>query len=209
MAIGDLVTVKWRYLVGGQSVINTFGFKDLDGLHTFTQLAADLWTAANGLPLMIGSSRNNCVTQDLTVVDVKPGTAATLVYTAASPPTGGDTLAAGGELLPPQSAFVGTWRTALAGRSYRGRVYLSGMGVLRQVAGVWTTAHQTGLSSVFTSFFARYRVTGGVYAHWGLVVVSRQNAGIVRPTPVGTEITSFTVRPNVYSQRRREVGIGI
>lgn len=209
MAIGDLARVKWRYLVNGQSVINTFGFKDLDGAHTFTQLAADLWSAANGLPLLIGSSRNSVVTQDVTVQDVVPGTAATLVYSAAGPPTGGDTLAAGGELLPPQSAFVTTWRTALAGRSYRGRFYLSGMGVLRQVGGTWTAAHVTGLSGVLTSFFARYRVTGGVYGHWGLVVISEQFGGVPRAVPIGTEITSFQVRPTVYSQRRREIGVGI
>ena len=209
MAIGDIVRVKWRYLVNGQSVINTFGFKDLDAAHTFTQLAADLWSAANGLPLLIGSSRNSVVTQDLTVQDIVPGTAATLVYTAASPPTGGDTLAAGGELLPPQSAMVVTLRTALAGRSYRGRFFLSGMGVLRQVGGTWTSAHVTGLSGVMASFFARYRETGGVYAHWGLVVISEQLNGVPRVTPVGTEVTSYTVRPTVYSQRRREVGVGI
>lgn len=208
MSIGDLATVKWRYQVNGQNVINTFGFKDLDGTHTFTQLAADLWSAANGLPLLIASSLTTVVTQDVTVSDVVPGTAASVVYTAVSPPTGTAAIGTHGQLLPPQSAFVTTWRTALGGRSYRGRIYLGGYGTLDQVGGTWIAGHQTGLQSVLTSFFARYRITGGAYAKWGLVVISKQLNGAVRATPVGTEITSFTNRATVYTQRRREVGVG-
>ena len=202
MAIGDLALVKWRYQVNSQNVINSFGFVDLDGAHTFTQLAADLWSAANGLPVVMTTMRNSVVTQDLTVQDVVPGTAASVVYSAASPPTGTATSGGAGELLPPQSAVVVTWRTALGGRSYRGRTYLSGYGTLQQAGGTLNAGN-------LTSFFARYNVATGVYAHWGLVVISRILNGVARPTPIGTPITAKQLRATIYTHRRREVGVGV
>lgn len=209
MAIGDLVEVKHRYSVAGQSVINTFGFKDLDGTHSFTQLAADLWSAANGLTIWMGGMADSVVTLDVTVQAVEPSTPATVVYTAASPPAGAVTAGFGGNLLPPANALVTTWRTALAGRSYRGRSYRTGYRQVYQDAGQWTSTALSGIATNTTAFFARYNVATGVYAHWGLVVISRQLNGAIRATPIGTDITSYTNRQVVYQQRRREIGVGI
>lgn len=209
MAVGDIVQVKWRYLVNSQNVLNVIAFKDLDAAHTITQLAADLWSSANGLAVLMNNMRNSVVTQDLTVEYVVPHGPAGIVYSAAAPPTGLQTLGAGGELLPPQSAQVLTWRTALAGRSYRGRTYLSGYGTLEQVGGVWTAGHMTSINGQATAFLARYNAATGVYAHWGLCVISRQLNGVVRVTPVGTDVTAYQARSTVYTQRRREVGVGI
>lgn len=206
--VGDLVEVVHRYNCAGQIVVNTYGFECLDATSSFAALAGDLATAANGLTKVMSIMRTDITTLDITVRAVEPSTPAAYVYTTPPLPAGAVTVGSAGDLLPPQAAWVVKWSTGLAGRSYRGRTYFSGLSEGLQASGVWTSANVTFMDTNLTAFLARYRKTAGVNGDWGLVVISRVNNGVVRPTPIGTEITGFTSRTIVYTQRRRTVGVG-
>ena len=207
-AVGDLVEAVHRYTVAGQICTNVYGFKCLDATEPFANLAVDLRDATNGLKIVMANMRQDVTTLDITIRPVEPSTPADYVLSSGTLPAGTVATGTAGELLPPQAAFVTKWSTDLGGRSYRGRVYHSGFGEAAQSAGTWVASYVTGQQTNMTAFLARYKVTLGVYGKYGLVVISRQNNGVIRPTPIGTEVTQATVRATVYNQRKRTVGVG-
>lgn len=207
--VGDLVEVVHRYTQAGQIVNNVYGFECLDATEPFANLAVDLQTTTNGLKKVMTNMKVETVTLDITVRDVWPGTASSYVLSSGAMPAGTITSGSAGEYLPPQAAMVCKLSTALAGRSYRGRVYLCGIGEASQSAGIWIPAVVAGFQNDMTAFLARYNYAGGVYGKYGLVVISRQHNGAVRPNPVGTPVTQISVRNTVFNQRRRTVGVGV
>lgn len=104
-------------------------------------------------------------------------------------------------LLPPGVAFVVTLRTALAGRSFRGRVYLCGYDEGQNSAAGVNAGVSTSVAFVV--------------AIQSALVASSLNLGVIhRPTeaPLAptagfiTPVTSIVARDNVWdSQRRRAV----
>jgi hypothetical protein len=104
------------------------------------------------------------------------------------------------EALPYGIAFCVTLRTAMAGKSFRGRLYLSGFGE-SQGAG------NTALSAVGTAcvaFVNGIRTSLGSAPNLDMCIVSRYSKGELRPTPITTEVTGEQARnPNWDSQRRR------
>jgi hypothetical protein len=102
---------------------------------------------------------------------------------------------------PPQLALVITWRTDLAGPSFRGRSYIgplkSGSAPAGQFAGGTVTTAQNAATALLTAINA---LTGH-----HLVVYSRFHNKQERPTAVVTPITSAVARQTAYTQRRRQV----
>jgi hypothetical protein len=202
MATGDLARVNLLYVDNTRSLTleNVFGFKALGGSATLANLASAFKTAvvkntSGGLlhlmPPAITSDR-------LTVVDVSPGTAAEaeLDYTAVA---GGRS---SGDQLPQQSAAVITWRTGLAGRSFRGRTYLPGLGEGDQVDGVLNGTYETDAAAFAAQMLAVFGV-GGSDTNWQFVVISEVSSGSPRVPPIGTPVTAAVVRPFIQTQRRR------
>jgi hypothetical protein len=113
---------------------------------------------------------------------------------------------AAGDMLPPQIAFCLTLRTALAGRSFRGRMYIpgfaesasAGMGVA--VAGVGTAAVAFG-NAIMAAMSAQ-----GL----PLAIVSRPAPDRVPPSAgFVTEVTSVVSRDLVWDTQRRRAVPGI
>lgn len=111
---------------------------------------------------------------------------------------------AGVGLLPPQTAFVVTLRTAQAGRSFRGRVYLCGFDEnVNTAAGVIDSA--TACVNFITAVQAA-------------LVTSGLNLGVLsRPAPTApvpragfiTTVTSIVARDLVWDTQRRRAIPGI
>ena len=129
-----------------------------------------------------------------------------------------------GDALPPQAAHVTTLVTGLSGRRHRGRVYGMGQIEVNQADGLWIPAYNTSMTTAWNVFSAKYfKDTGtntelklGVWSEReasGCVPATPPNKGHVQvdtPNPDGafTDVTAFTIRPIVYSQRRRTRGVG-
>lgn len=112
----------------------------------------------------------------------------------------------GGGAAPNNVSFAISFRTALGGRSNRGRNYVPGI-PLQAVSG------NTITSDFVDNYVQAYQallVGGGVLpGDWTWVVVSRQTGGVVRPTGVTIPITTVLATDNIVdSQRRRLPGRG-
>lgn len=109
-----------------------------------------------------------------------------------------------GDLLPPQTALCVTLRTAQAGRSFRGRVYLCGFG--EAVSGS-TGAFTTLASPVnFITALKANLVTSGM----DLGVLSRPRFAPLPPSAgFVTPVTSIVLRDSVWDTQRRRAVAGI
>lgn len=109
-----------------------------------------------------------------------------------------------GDVLPPQTAIVVTLRTAQAGRSFRGRVYLCGFAEASNATG--------GTSALGTA------PVGFVTAIKSALVTSGLDLGVLsRPAPLAappragfiTPVTSIVMRDTVWDTQRRRAVPGI
>jgi hypothetical protein len=111
-----------------------------------------------------------------------------------------------GDMLPPQTALCVTLRTALAGRSFRGRVYLPGWAEGANAA--------TGVASAAASTAAAAFMVGVGTA----LATSGLDGGVVsRPAPLAvppragfvTSVSAYVVRDLVWDTQRRRAHPGI
>lgn len=103
-----------------------------------------------------------------------------------------------GDLLPPQLALVSTLRTALAGKSYRGRVYLMGYTETSsdangQASVAARTAATTFLNAINTALQA---------SAMQLAVMSRPNAATGK-VGFSTAVTTVQMRDAIFDTQRR------
>lgn len=104
--------------------------------------------------------------------------------------------------MPGNVAFCLTKRSGRAGRSYRGRIYICGFGEGQVDGNQLQVATAEGLQAAVESIIVR-----STSSTIGGVIVSRQNAGVVRPAGVATVVTSVNYFDRVVdSQRRRLPG---
>lgn len=205
-AQNDLVEldVNWN-LAGAGLAQNTFGFKCINvGGATLASLATAFKTAlvhgtAGGFLFQTSSSLS---TSSITVKDIKPGTAVSYEYVYT--PVAGQVT---GDMLPPQCAFVYSLKTALKGRSYRGRFYLPGIPEVLNVGGQCAAASLANMVAVGTQLYTVFG-PGGTNTDWQLVVISRWLNHAKRVTPVGTPVESIEFDPTIRTQRRRVLGVG-
>lgn len=127
-----------------------------------------------------------------------------------------------GDPLPPQCAMVWTMLTGFAGRRRRGRSYIFGLGEAAQVGGSWTTPIMTAIRTELATYLALYGVSGtdpqfqvGVWSERtasgcipNVGTKGRHNVETPRPENAFMRMTGSTLRPIVYTQRRRTLGIG-
>jgi hypothetical protein len=111
-----------------------------------------------------------------------------------------------GDPLPPQIAFCVTLRTALAGRSYRGRVYLQGY----TEASSDTNGNPTaGTGSVGVAFITAIGSTLTAN-NLTLAVLSRANPNKLPPKAAfGTAVTAIVNRDLIWDTQRRRASPGI
>ena len=104
-----------------------------------------------------------------------------------------------GNLLPPQVAICCTLRTALAGKSFRGRYYQAGMPVGANSA---TGTILAAASTPVRDFISALRITHFPSNGLALAVISRKNA-------VATDVTLEQVRDAQWDTQRRRAEAGV
>lgn len=130
--------------------------------------------------------------------------------------------ASGADVLPTQCAMVATLVTGIAGRRKRGRVYGFAFQEPAQSAGQWEASILSSQSSRWASIMSEYDNLG-TSTQWMLGVWSERIAsgcvpkvpppGHVQvddpsPSTAFTPVIDVTLRPTVYTQRRRVAGVG-
>ena len=196
----DTVQAELILLVDGQRCENVFHF------HTSTPftvtdmdlLATDLiafWDA------QFKTQYNSTVfLSEVKITDMSAQNAPSVTSGAGLPIAGTRT----GVQLPNNCAVVFTKRTALRGRSYRGRVYFGPLGEPDVVNNAATPALVTGLLSRYETM--KTRVIGA--RTWNMAVVSRFQNGNPLAFGVATNVSGFTSDGVIDSQRRRLPGRG-
>lgn len=112
--------------------------------------------------------------------------------------------ATGGDLLPPQTALCITLRTAQAGRSFRGRVYLPGYTELSNI--VTGTINNPAPAVTFITGIKSALTANGL----DLGVLSRPAPTAVPPRfGFITVVTSIVARDSVWDTQRRRAVPGI
>lgn len=106
--------------------------------------------------------------------------------------------------MPLNSPMCVSLRTNLRGRSYRGRMYVSGFPTTVQLSATdFTTAEVANVAAEFALLKSALN-TGG----WQWVVASKQHNGAVTTPAVTNLVSSIIVDTHIDSQRRRLAGRG-
>lgn len=188
------------FSLDGQIVENTLYFRkpndyDVTGLQDLAERLRDWWIA---LPAANIADACSLTAVKCTALHDQTGPQYTL--TAGLPVTG----EVPSDPVPNNSAFVVTFRTALIGRSFRGRNYIAG------IPETYTSISRLSntIATYFRDSYAGIPAAVGVGHLW--VVVSRTVNGVVQmPTALTSPITTVDVIDNVMdSQRRRLPGRG-
>lgn len=118
--------------------------------------------------------------------------------------TGAGILGTGtGDMLPGAIAQCYTLRTAQAGRSFRGRVYL---GFYTEAAS--SASQQVTGGAEGTAFINTIRTSLISAPNLHMCVVSRFLNGALRPTPVTTEVNLVQLRSTAWNTQRRRMQAG-
>jgi hypothetical protein len=120
-------------------------------------------------------------------------------YATALPITGS---LANGVTLPNNVTYAVSWRTGLRGRSFRGRTYAIGLAKGHVLE---SSIHPSAMPDIAMAWH-HFRSMAG--EGWTFVVVSRFSGGGPRSIGVATPVYTFSIDPNLDSQRRRLPGRG-
>lgn len=133
---------------------------------------------------------------DLTTVD------APIVEELVGPPTNGAVTTVP---VPNNGAMVVSFKTALRGRSFRGRNYVPSLpAAALATTSTWTTDTLTAMTEAYEYLGAQLALAG--FQH---VILSRQNDGERRTTGVATAVVTYIARAAIGTQRRRVIGRGV
>lgn len=192
----------------GQQVENTLTFR-LGATLTPSNLLTlcndiEAWWIANYAPLTSGA--NSLV--EVVATDLTTATGPSISVS----PVGGDPGGVAGDFLPMNASLAVSFRTALRGRSFRGRNYFVGLAD-SNVAG---NTVEAGLVAAIQDAYELLLPVGGTFTDdWIWVVASRFSGvdvdghPIPRAAGLTTPITSVViVDPTVDSARRRLPGRG-
>ena len=109
-----------------------------------------------------------------------------------------------GAALPTGIAQCYTFRTALAGKSFRGRAYLSFWGAAQSIG----SSQDAPSGAAGTTFLNSIRTTLATAPNLTQVIVSRFAGNAERPVPITTQITGTQLRSNVWNTQRRRMAAG-
>jgi hypothetical protein len=194
------VRISLQFSYSGQTVVNTISLKksttvDESDLPLLCS-AAQGWWETYLKPSCHADFRLETISAIDLTSDSGPSYTQTLSPTIAGTSTG--------DKLPANAAAVISWRTAFRGRSYRGRMYVSGFtdAALYSATRI-TAAFQAVLvvaAANLSTFFSPYD-----YSH---VVISRYTDGAPRTSGFAALVLSAVVDVFVDSMRRRLEGRG-
>ena len=157
---------------------------DQDGLYSSisAHVGANMWQA-------------NANDWSIQLVEITPldGHTATRIYVTGSGVKWTGT-ASVTDIIPAAAAVI-SWRTAVRGRSYRGRTYIPGVSEGAQTSGLLATSIVTGLATAWGTF-----LNDMVTASSPVVVASYKHA-------TAQQATSLVVRNEYGIQRRRQTRV--
>jgi hypothetical protein len=207
-ASGDLVVVKLLSTCGGEPTINDLSFEIGNPAATW---AAQVAQIVNDLDLALGlgtsgvwsTGRSTAFnTYAAQVVDVRPGTSPLAERVLAAPGDQAD------DVMPPNDSLCVTLRTAVKGRTGRGRIYLNGYPEGGANGGYWEAGTQALADNLVGALLANFG-EGGTNPNMSWGVISRFEFGVKRAIPAFTRIDSYTVHNEVRTLRRRAIGVRI
>lgn len=210
MAINDTIELAVIGVVSGQDHIHTLHFRDMAGAATPEQSIIDDWQANcrdayralffTAIPAAVSyRARQVCGSTPLRAP----------VEEAEAPANSTGTRSASGEQLPPWLAKVVTERTALAGRSRRGRFYIGGLHEGDINGDAFVTTYNTAVQTYMTTL-GRYLPGGASASVFTLVVHSRLLAAVpgTQCQDSSTPVTSLENRVRIATQKSRRAGSG-
>jgi len=190
----NTVRIALEFTLGGEIIVNV-----VYGKKTTTVLQAnllDLITAVQGW--WTGAKASFHTGMSLTAIRTRVlTTQAGLVedYIYPTPEAG----TVGGDAAPNNLAVVASFRTGLAGRSYRGRIYFAGFG-----ESAYDENHLgTGYGAQFATIASDLGDAIESVPDFTHVVASFISNGAPRASAVLTPITQYVVNDRVDTQRRR------
>lgn len=211
LVVPNTVQVRLIWRAGGVDyAVNVIHFRNSNSIAVdqalATGIASDVATAwglaggGSGGGVINSSTAIDRVTVRNIAVANQPEFSATVTGAAGAGTT---------DILPRQVALVVTLRTALAGRSFRGRVYVPGFHELaNDSTGRATTAARTFAEGLILNIRQQLSVRGLLMG-----VVSTRANGAPRPTNIITDVTTggVVVRDGTWDNQRRRnvVGIGV
>lgn len=120
---------------------------------------------------------------------------APVIADAISPPIYGST---GSTPIALNAAIVSTLRTAMRGRSGRGRIYLTGLTEAAADSVAWDGTTVSSLDSAWDDLKTAIEAVD-----WIWVVASKESGGSPRAEALLTPVTGIDVQTRIASQRRR------
>jgi len=193
--VDNVVQLELVYQLNGETAENVLHYKP-DVTVTaalMTELCVDMVTWYNTLLKPYVSVQ--MALANVRATDMTTQTGPVVDYGTGLPAFGGQT----GDPLPNNCAIVFTKRTALRGRSYRGRIYHMGIPESQSSGNFIGGALLIALQSAYLAVINR-STTG---ASWELGVVSRRQDGVDLIAGIFTPMTTFTSDGRFDSQRRR------
>jgi len=185
----------------GKQIANVLhaAFHEYPGQSVITALATDIAGVVVGAyePLMSA----NLILTDITVTGLTFINDYQDTITAGSSPG-----TASGDPLPANNTLVCTLRSALTGRSARGRIYTFPTGATNIAAGggdLYDTAYATAVQSFWSDVIDQIGSSG-----WTASILSRFTGGVKRTEGAGFAITNVEVRNSVADSQRRRLPKG-
>jgi len=155
------------------------------------EAAVDGWTE-----LMLGIFGTNCNLTSVTAIDLSSASGEYAAATSGLPVAGNRS----GQATALNIAMSVTLKTALRGRSYRGRVYHYGLSNEdRQNEKTWQVDDAVTVQNAYDALVDVIELATGA-EH---VVVSRVSGGVTRITGLTTPVTQIVGRIPIATQRRR------
>jgi len=135
------------------------------------------------------------------VTDLTTVSSPVVVSTVGLPVNGG----VGGAALTNQACMVVSFKTALRGRSFRGRNYVPSLPPADLASTTeWAPTPIANFAEAYVDLAETFVPTGNVH-----VVLSRFNSSVRRTVGVFTTVTAYVARAPIGTQRRRIEGHGI
>lgn len=198
----NCVSVEMLYTQDGQQIENVLHYVKASpwGLASMEELAQgifDIWSTT-----WAADNPTNLTWDGIRVTDLSSQTGPVLIFQDDLPIVGTNVSPA----LPNNCAMVVTKRTALRGRSFRGRVYHPGLTEARVTGNTITTNFATTVANQYENLIV-IEVQGGADEAL-MVVLSLVADGQPRTEGQATPVTRMEVNLTVDSQRRRLPGRG-
>lgn len=189
---GAMVEFKYQ-AVGGLYWQNNYWFERVGFDNSEMLDLATALIAAWGATALVGNISTDVELVNITVTDMRQQNGGQVSLPTSVPGTNGTDMAA------QAASLVITHRTALRGRSYRGRTYMAGITEGSIVDGFYLQSVADNLESWIVQMKAAATVEG-----WEFVIVSREQLGVPLAVAITTPVTISEVRSlRPGSQRRR------